>query len=102
VSQVLKLFPDHAKALYRRGCARHALGQTESALEDLTKAMEQCVCAVIDATLCDGVGGQVLSSGLITGVMHTPCHVGFRHHFKLHLMGGDTHGAVALQAVQYL
>lgn len=35
-TQVLAEDPKNAKALYRRGCARHALGQTEAALQDLT------------------------------------------------------------------
>ncbi len=39
--QVLKLQPGNAKALFRRGLARHALGQTESALVDLTEATEK-------------------------------------------------------------
>ena len=34
-SQVLAEDPKNAKALYRRGCARHALGQTDAALKDL-------------------------------------------------------------------
>jgi hypothetical protein len=36
--QVLAEEPDNAKALFRRGHARHVLGQTEAALEDLKKA----------------------------------------------------------------
>ncbi len=40
-TQVLTLQPDNAKALFRRGTARHALGQTEEALKDLTKAAEK-------------------------------------------------------------
>lgn len=36
--QVLKLDPGNIKALFRRGMARHALGQTEAALEDLQAA----------------------------------------------------------------
>jgi hypothetical protein len=30
--------PGNVKALFRRACARHKLGQTESALEDLEAA----------------------------------------------------------------
>lgn len=37
-AQVLKIQPENPKALFRRGVARHALGQTEGALEDLQKA----------------------------------------------------------------
>ena len=38
--QVLAEEPKNAKALFRRGRARHLLGQTEAALEDLTKARQ--------------------------------------------------------------
>jgi tetratricopeptide (TPR) repeat protein len=37
-SQVLAEQPGNAKALFRRGAARHAIGQTEAAVEDLKKA----------------------------------------------------------------
>ncbi len=40
VAQVLAEEPQNAKALFRRGRARHQLGQTEAALEDLTKARQ--------------------------------------------------------------
>ena len=36
--QALALEPSHVKALYRRGRARHLLGQTEDALKDLEAA----------------------------------------------------------------
>ncbi|KAL6760554.1 hypothetical protein V8C86DRAFT_3024307 [Haematococcus lacustris] len=39
--QVLKLQPGNVKALFRRGTARHALGQTEGAKVDLTAAAEK-------------------------------------------------------------
>ncbi|GAB4823500.1 hypothetical protein N2152v2_010546 [Parachlorella kessleri] len=39
-NQVLAEEPQNAKALFRRGRARHQLGQTEAALEDLTKARQ--------------------------------------------------------------
>ncbi|KAL6760549.1 hypothetical protein V8C86DRAFT_2550657 [Haematococcus lacustris] len=40
-SEVLKLQPGNVKALFRRGTARHALGQTEGAKVDLTAAAEK-------------------------------------------------------------
>mmetsp|Transcript_16635 Transcript_16635/g.43499 ORF Transcript_16635/g.43499 Transcript_16635/m.43499 type:complete len:409 (+) Transcript_16635:43-1269(+) len=40
-SEVLKMEPGNAKALFRRGTARHALGQTELALPDLQAAAEK-------------------------------------------------------------
>ncbi|GFH10027.1 peptidylprolyl isomerase, partial [Haematococcus lacustris] len=40
-SEVLKLQPGNVKALFRRGTARHALGQTEGAKADLTAAAEK-------------------------------------------------------------
>ncbi|KAF5830730.1 hypothetical protein DUNSADRAFT_14112 [Dunaliella salina] len=40
-SEVLKIEPGNAKALFRRGTARHALGQTELALPDLQAAAEK-------------------------------------------------------------
>lgn len=36
--QVLKLEPSNVKALFRRGKARHTLGQTDGALPDLEQA----------------------------------------------------------------
>ena len=38
LSQVLKIEAENAKALFRRGTARHALGQTDLALADLQAA----------------------------------------------------------------
>jgi hypothetical protein len=38
--QVLQLQPKNVKALYRRGVARHQLGQTESAMQDLEAALK--------------------------------------------------------------
>jgi tetratricopeptide (TPR) repeat protein len=38
-TEALYIDPTNAKALYRRGIARHALGQTEGAMEDLKKAL---------------------------------------------------------------
>ncbi|KAJ9533675.1 hypothetical protein QJQ45_026732 [Haematococcus lacustris] len=40
-SEVLKLQPGNVKALFRRGTARHALGQTEGAKADLAAAAEK-------------------------------------------------------------
>eukprot|EP00197_Chlamydomonas_leiostraca_P004432 CAMPEP_0202859602 /NCGR_PEP_ID=MMETSP1391-20130828/1645_1 /ASSEMBLY_ACC=CAM_ASM_000867 /TAXON_ID=1034604 /ORGANISM="Chlamydomonas leiostraca, Strain SAG 11-49" /LENGTH=376 /DNA_ID=CAMNT_0049538651 /DNA_START=34 /DNA_END=1161 /DNA_ORIENTATION=+ len=40
-TEVLKLEPGSVKALFRRGTARHALGQTEGALADLTAAADK-------------------------------------------------------------
>lgn len=36
--QALSLEPNNPKALFRRGRARHLLGQTEAAIDDLTSA----------------------------------------------------------------
>ena len=39
--QVLKIEPGNVKALFRRGSARHALGQTDLALSDLQTASDK-------------------------------------------------------------
>jgi len=39
--EVLSLDPGNSKALYRRACARHQLGQTEGALADLESALKR-------------------------------------------------------------
>ena len=41
--QALQMDPGNAKALYRRARARHLLGQTEGALEDLEAALSKWV-----------------------------------------------------------
>lgn len=40
-SRALKLYPDNAKAWYRRGLTHDNLGNTTAALEDLTRAIQQ-------------------------------------------------------------